>query len=95
MTPLNGAFLTTLGLVSYELLRDHSNTDLEETELVAELTRTLAPLNDVDWSREGPLWQGNIVTGGKIRTQGAAVRAASRAILEQLGFTEETVSEAA
>ena len=93
--PLNGAFLTTLGLVSHELLRDHSNTDLEEAELVAELIQTMAPLNDVDWSREGSLWQGNIVTGGKIRTQASAVRAASRAILEQLGFAEETVSEAA
>ena len=93
--PLNGAFLTTLGLVSHELLRDHANTDLSESELVAELNQILAPLNDVDWSRQGPLWQNNIVTGGKIRTQAPAVRAASKSILKQLGFAEETVSEAA
>ena len=91
--PLNGAFLTTLGLVSHEMLRDHANTDLSESALVDELRQILAPLTDADWSRQGPLWQGNIVTGGKIRTQASAVRAASKATLKQLGFTEETVSE--
>ncbi len=93
--PLNGAFLTTLGLVSHELLRDHANTDLSEAELVTELREVLLPLNGVDWSRQGQLWQDNIVTGGKIRTQAPAVRAASKAILQHLGFTEETASEAA
>ena len=93
--PSTGAFLTALGLVSHELLRDHANTDLSESALVADLRQILAPLNDVDWSRQGALWQDNIVTGGKIRTQAPAVRAASKTILKQLGFAEETVSEAA
>ena len=93
--PLNGAFLTTLGLVSHELLRDHANTDLSEGELVTALRHIVAPLHDADWSRNGPLWQDNIVTGGKIRTQAPAVRAASKAMLKQLGFAEETASETA
>ena len=86
--PLNGAFLTTLGLVSNTLLSDVTSNDFDETELKDTLLEQFAPLRTVDWSRNGPLWDGNIVTGGKIRTQAPAVRAASRKILEHLGILE-------
>ena len=83
---LHGAFLTTLGLLSYKVLDDITSADLEEERMMEQLRNVLKPLNGVDWSREGPLWNGNIVTGGKIRTQASAVRAASQKMLEHLGF---------
>ena len=87
--PLNGAFMTTLGLLSYKLLDDITSADIEEEQMMAQLRETLKPLNNLDWSRKGPIWDGNIVTGGKIRTQGPAVRAASQKMLEHLGLSEQ------
>ena len=88
--PLNGAFLTTLGLLSYTLLRDFTSSDLDESEIMESLRSTLRPLGGIDWSRHGPLWDGNIVTGGKIRTQAPAVRAASSRMLELLNTPSNT-----
>ena len=87
--PTNGAFLTTLGLVSYTVLRDATSTEVDEAELMTQIRQSLDPLKDVDWSREGSLWNGNIVTGGKIRTQAPAVKAASLMILEKLGLVDQ------
>ena len=87
--PLNGAFMTTLGLLSYKVLDDITSADIEEDRMMAQLRETLKPLNTLDWSRKGPIWDGNIVTGGKIRTQGPAVREASQKMLEHLGLSEQ------
>ena len=87
--PLNGAFLTTLGLLSYKVLDDITSADIEEDRMMEYLREVLKPLNDIDWSRNGPIWDGNIVTGGKIRTQAPAVRAASEKMLKHLGFAEQ------
>ena len=87
--PMNGAFLTTLGLLSHEVLRDITSTDIEEAELTERLRDDLKPLSSIDWSRNGPVWDGNIVTGGKIRTQASAVKAASQKMLEHLGIAEQ------
>ena len=87
--PLNGAFMTTLGLLSYKVLDDITSADIEEDRMMAQLRETLKPLNNLDWSRKGPIWDGNIVTGGKIRTQGPAVREASQKMLEHLGISEQ------
>ena len=93
--PLNGAFLTTLGLVSHELLRDMTGKDVEESEMMEELREVLKPLESADWAREGELWDGNIVTGGKIRTQASAVSAGSRKMLEALGIADPDAAEQA
>ena len=87
--PLNGAFLTTLGILSYTVLRDFTSADLEESEIMERLRDILNPLSGIDWSRNGALWDGNIVTGGKIRTQAPAVRAASSKMLELLNLLHE------
>ena len=86
--PLNGAFLTTLGLLSHAVLRDITSTNIGEVETMEYLREVLEPLNGIDWSRNGPIWDENIVTGGKIRTQAPAVKAASQKMLEKLGITE-------
>lgn len=87
--PLNGAFLTTLGIVSYNVLRDLTNADIEDSEMAEYLRERLKPFKDIDWSREGSIWDGNIVTGGKIRTQAPAVKGASQKMLELLALTEQ------
>ncbi len=87
--PLNGAFMTTLGLLSYKVLDDITSADIEEERMMAQLREVLKPLNGLDWSRTGPIWDGNIVTGGKIRTQASAVRAASQEMLKHLGLAEQ------
>ena len=88
--PLNGAFLTTLGLVSHKVLRDVTSEDIEESEMMERLRNVLKPLEGADWTRDGELWQDNIVTNGRIRTQAPAVSAASKKMLEQIGLVEET-----
>ena len=93
--PLNGAFLTTLGLVSHKLLSDMTGRDAEESEMMEELREVLKPLESTDWSREGELWQDNIVTGGRIRTQGPAVNTASKKMLAALGIADLEASEQA
>lgn len=93
--PLNGAFMTTLGLLSYKVLDDITSADLDEYQMMSQLRETLKPLNHLDWSRQGPTWDGNIVTGGKIRTQAPAVRAASQKMLEHLGLPEPANPEPA
>ena len=90
--PLNGAFLTTLGLVSYIVLRDFTSADADESEIRDKLREHLMPFEAIDWSRNGILWDGNIVTGGKIRTQAPAVRAASSKMLELLNLQESSNS---
>lgn len=93
--PLNGAFLTTLGLVSHELLREMTGKDAEESAMMEELREVLKPLESADWSRNGELWDGNIVTGGKIRTQASAVSAGSKKMLAALGISDLEASEQA
>ena len=85
--PLNGAFLTTLGLVSHTVLQDIPVMD--EAETMERLREELKPLRDMDWSRSAPVWNGNIVSGGKIRNQTPAVKAASFKILELLGYASK------
>ena len=92
--PLNGAFLTTLGLVSHEVLRDVTASPFEEAQLMEQLREQLSPFNDLDWTRkEKNIWDGNIVTGGKIRTQGSAVKAAADAMLRLLGINKAPEEE--
>ena len=84
MVPLNGAFLTTIGLVSHTVLKDVTSADRDEADLIAELQDRLIPFKEIRWDRSAEIWDGNVVTGGKIRTQGPAVRAASQKMLDLL-----------
>ena len=88
--PLNGAFLTTLGLVSNEVLKDVASSDESEGALIDKLREKLKPFQQISWEREAEIWNGNIVTGGKIRTQGPAVKGASQQMLELLKPAEQT-----
>ena len=87
--PLNGAFLTALGLVSYEVLKEVTGASKDEPELIDEIRKRLEPLKEIDWARSAQIWDGNIVTGGKIRTQGSAVKAASEKMLKLLDATTQ------
>lgn len=83
------AFMMTIEADTNQVHQDFASADLEETEIMERLSDILKPLNGIDWSRNGALWDGNIVTGGKIRTQAPAVRAASSRMLELLNLHHE------
>ena len=94
--PLNGAFLTTLGLVSHKVLRTTTSKQFDEAQLMEQLRERLKPFHEIDWSRsEGNIWDGNIVTGGKIRTQAPAVKAAADAMLRLLDISDGVEEQAA
>ena len=83
--PMNGAFLTALGLVSHELLKDATTTDKDEIAWADELRERLKPFNRINWSRDADIWDGNIVIGrDKIRTQAPAVKGAAEKMLALL-----------
>ncbi len=83
--PVNGAFLTALGLVSHDLLKEATSTDKDEVTWMEELREKLRPFRQIDWSRQSDTWEGNIVIGrDKIRTQGPAVKGAAENMLALL-----------
>ena len=86
---LNGAFIGALGLLSYKVLDSITSADIEEYQMMEHLREVLKPLDSVDWTREGPMWDGNIVTGGKIQYRVTAVRGASQKLLEHLGLVRQ------
>ena len=64
--------------------------------MIERLREQLRPFSNIDWTRkEGNIWDGNIVTGGKIRTQGPAVKAASDAMLALLDIRDDLEEELA
>lgn len=83
--PMNGAFLTALGLVSHELLKDATTTDQGVEAWTDDLRERLKPFHQIDWSRGAAIWDTNIVIGGdKIRTQAPAVKGAADKMLALL-----------
>ena len=91
--PMNGAFLTALGLVSHKVLKgatNEGNADKDEAAWTEELREKLDPLRQIDWGRKAATWDGNIVIGGdKIRTQGPAVKGAAENMLALLDKAEQ------
>ena len=75
--------------MSHKVLRDMTSEDIEEAAMTQALRKTLQPLEGTDWTRDGELWQDNIVTNSRIRTQAPAVSAASKKMLEQIGLVEQ------
>ena len=93
--PMNGAFLTTLGLVSHKLLKEATSdeNDKDEAEWMQELRQKLQPFHAISWERKAKIWNGNIIVGDdqgnyRIRTQGPAVKGASEEMLKLLGINE-------
>ena len=87
--PMTGAFLSTMGLVSHKVLSGFTGEDLDDAQMADRLRFSLSPLVKADWSRNGGLWDGGIVNGGKIRTQAPGLRASAIAVLNCLGFASE------
>lgn len=73
---LTATGMVVIGRIGYELFRD-SRPDWREIA---------ARLGDIDWSRNGPLWQNNIVRAGKMTTQRAPVRVAAEKVRRSMGL---------
>lgn len=84
--PMAAAFLNAIGVVSYNLLKDVTLTDVDETLLENELLAKLEPLRSVNWERSAEIWQGNLVVDDRIRTQTPAIRTAAGKLNELLGI---------
>jgi len=79
---MSAAALNALGLVSHEVLPPlMSRGRAPERSAVA---NRLAPLAAVDWDRRSPMWQGNLVQEGVIKTQTSAVKGASKVLMDLL-----------
>ena len=79
---LSSAGLNALGLVSYEVLSDITSTPINSVQLEDELTERLQGLESIDWERTAPMWDGNVVVNGAIKTQTPAVRGAAAAMID-------------
>ncbi len=89
--PMNGAFLTTLGIVSHKTLKEATSAHKDEAEWMQELRQMLQPFYNISWERSAKIWNGNIVVGDnkgnyKIRTQAPAVKGAAVEMLNMLGM---------
>ena len=71
------AFLNALGVVSYEVLKDVTNVDIDQGKLEEQLRVRLEPFRNVNWDRSANIWKGNLVSEGRIRTQTPAIKTAA------------------
>ena len=78
---ITAAFLNALGVVSYDVLKDATNGDINQYELEDQLRVRLEPFRHVDWDRSADIWEGNLVSDGRIRTQTPAIKAAAGKLL--------------
>ena len=74
----HGTALQALGKVGNALLRE----DLDR----ASWGPRLAPLGDLDWSRQNKLWEGRALIGGRVSKSGQNVTLTVNAIKNQLGL---------
>lgn len=74
---LTATGMVILGRIGYELFKTE-HRDWQD------ITKRLGA---VDWSRDGALWQGNIVRAGKMTTQRAPVRVAVEKVRRAIGLT--------
>lgn len=73
---LTATGMVIIGRIGHELFRDRH----------ADWKDFVARLGAVDWSRDGALWQGNIVRAGKMTTQRAPVRVAVEKLRREIGL---------
>ena len=91
---ITATFLNALGVVSYDVLKDAtgpevsdpevSGKDINQDELEDQLRVRLEPFRHVDWDRSADIWEGNLVSDGRIRTQTPAIKAAAVKLLAVL-----------
>ena len=86
---ITATFLNALGVVSYDVLKDAtgpevSGPDINQDELEDQLRVRLEPFRHVDWDRSADIWEGNLVSDGRIRTQTPAIKAAAVKLLAVL-----------
>ena len=81
---MSAACLTTLGLVSYDVLMNVTSSPVVQAKLESELRTTLKPLEKVDWNRSADIWAGNLVVDGTILNRTAVVKGAHKALMSVL-----------
>jgi DNA sulfur modification protein DndB len=74
---LTATGMVIIGRIGHELFKGQ----------VADWQEVARRLGEADWSREGALWQGNIVRAGKMTTQRAPVRVAVERLRREIGLT--------
>lgn len=76
--------LVIIGHVAYEIEKN-PDADWREARYIDLATK-------VDWRRDAPIWQGNIITDGKISTVRGPGRVAAQAVMKEIGIlsSEET-----
>lgn len=77
---LQATGLVVIGRIGYELLKTQAS-DWE-----ARVDR----LGTIDWRKTGPIWQGNIIQGGKIMTQQGPVKGAVAEVRKAIGLAQPT-----
>jgi DNA sulfur modification protein DndB len=75
--------LVIIGHVAYEI---EKNPDANWRE-----ARYMDLATKVDWRRDAPIWQGNIITDGKISTVRGPGRVAAQAVMKQIGILPSEV----
>lgn len=73
---LTATGMVVIGRIGYELFRDRR----------PDWKNFAKALGAIDWSRDGSLWQGNIVRAGKMTTQRAPVRVAAEKVRRAIGL---------
>jgi DNA sulfur modification protein DndB len=73
---LSATGMVIIGRIGHELFKNN----------VTEWVEVAKKLGGIDWSRNGALWQNNIIRDGKITTQRAPVRAAVQNVRREIGL---------
>jgi DNA sulfur modification protein DndB len=73
---LTATGLNILGSLGYDLF----------THGIQDWKGVVKNIVDIDWRRDGEIWQGNIIQGGRLVTQTSPVRKAVEALEEKIGF---------
>jgi DGQHR domain-containing protein len=78
--------LVIIGHVAYEIEKN-PDADWREARYIDLATK-------VDWRRDAPIWQGNIITDGKISTVRGPGRVAAQAVMKEIGILSSETSGA-
>ena len=79
---MSAAGLNALGLLGHKLFTESELADSRDLE--ANLRIALAPIRNIDWSRDAEIWQGNLVQDGRIKTQTGSVSRAAEILWASL-----------
>ena len=80
---LTATGMVIIGRIGHELFRDNR----------ADWREMASRLGEVDWSRNGEFWRGNIVNDGKMSTTRAPVRTAAENVRRAIGLPAKTKAE--